>query len=74
MTILFVHKRRTSFVHKCLLTQKSYSLSYSNNKKYKQINERIDNITREYHMAIRNDDQFLLGIAPNLCQPTNISL
>ena len=25
MTILFVHKLRTSFVHKCLCTQKSYS-------------------------------------------------
>ena len=24
-TILFVHKRRTSFVHKCLCKQKSYS-------------------------------------------------
>ena len=47
---------------------------HSNSTKYKQINERIDIITREYNMGNKNVDEFLLGIAHNLSQTTDISL
>ena len=47
---------------------------HSNNIKYKQINERIGIITRDFNNGIRNIDEFLTGIAHNLAQPTNISL
>ena len=47
---------------------------HSNSTKYKQINEIIDIITREYIMGNKNVEEFLLGIAHNLSQPTNISL
>ena len=47
---------------------------HSNSTKYKQINERIDIITREYNMWYKNVDEFLLGIAHNFSQPTGISL
>ena len=46
----------------------------SKSTKYNQINKRIDYLTRDYNLGVRNVDEFLTGIAYNISQPTSKTL
>ena len=46
--------------------------THNNNIKYKQINEKIKNLTIDFSLGQKNE--YLTGIAYNIAQPTSISL
>ena len=51
-----------------------YLKAHSKNVKYKQVNENIKNLTLSFILGQNCVDDYLTGIAPNIAQPTNISL
>ena len=48
--------------------------THSNNIKYKQINEKIKNLTLDFNLGQKDVDEYMTGIAHNISQPTSISL